>query len=288
MSHSWNRLFIAPTDTVPSPAAVATALQTVLEAQGYDPYDPFPGGTGTPLGLKQMVKLFVAPPQDGWITVLGKFPDDLLLDLHQIVKTPVIVGWLTDDSGSLVLFADGARRDDPAAFEPYKRTSVTLETLQRAFAGELAVEALESDRPPVMAVGADSLPPELRQLAEDQGADPAQAGKLFEKMGGKLFKRMSKQTGASPEERDQAQAMFMGGGQDAWNSLHGQRVRAIISVLTLPDNWRTPTQDALRDAYQIHRLRQRAPRMALMPGDKETMDTVPNALDYLPVYMGRR
>jgi hypothetical protein len=210
MSQSWNRLFIAPTDTAPSPAAVATALQTVLEAQGYDPYDPFPGGTGTPLGLTQMVKLFVAPPQDGWITVLGQFPDELLLDLHQTIKTPVVVGWLSDDSGGFALFADGARHDDPAAFEPYRRASITPETLQRAFAGDLAVEALESDQPPVMAVGADSLPPELRQLAEDQGADPAQASKLFEKMSGKLFKRMSQQTGASPEEREQAQAMFLG------------------------------------------------------------------------------
>ncbi|MBN1563035.1 MAG: hypothetical protein JXA10_04305, partial [Anaerolineae bacterium] len=181
-----------------------------------------------------------------------------------------------------------ARVDDPAAFEPYKRASVSSTVLHDAFAGKLAVEAIENDGPPVMAVGADSLPPELRQLAEDQGADPAQASKLFQKMSGKLFNRMHKKTGATKDEQAQAQAMFMGGGQDTWNSLNGQRVRAIISVLTLPDNWRSPSQDEVRDAYQVSRLRQRAPRMALMPGDKEAMDAVPAALDYKPVYMGRK
>jgi hypothetical protein len=283
MSQTWYRLFIPHTDS----AAITDALRTVLAAQGYNPYDPFPGGTGTPIGLTEMVKLFVAPPEDEWITVLGQFPEESLLDLHQALDAPVIYGYLTDDSGGFVLFADGTRYDDPAAFEPYKRASVTSDALQDAFAGKLAVEAIEGEGPPVMAIGADSLPPEIRQLAEDQGADPAQAGKLFEKMSGKLFKRMSKQTGATRDEQAQAQAMFMGGGQDAWNSLNGQRVRAIISVLTLPDNWRTPSQDAIRDAYQVFRLRQRAPRMPLMPGDKEAMDAVPDALDHTPVYMGR-
>ena len=42
----------------------------------------------------------------------------------------------------------------------------------------------------------------------------------------------------------------------------------------------------MRDAYQVHRLRQRAPRLMLMPGDKETLDAVPDALDYTPVYLG--
>ena len=284
MSQTWYRLFVSQTDS----ARVAEALKTILVDQGYDPYDPFPGGTGTPIGLTDMVKLFVAPSQDEWITVVGQFPADLLLDLHKTLDAPLIVGSLTDESGGFTLFVDGVRRDDPAAFEPYKRPSVTPETLQRAFAGELSVEAIESDGPPVMAVGADSLPPEIRQLAEDQGADPAQASKLFQKMSGKLFKRMSKKTGATADEQAQAQAMFMGGGQDAWNSLNGQRVRAIISVLLLPDNWRSPAQDAIRDAYQVFRLRQRAPRMALMPGDREAMDAVPNALDYTPVYLGRK
>ncbi len=66
-----------------------------------------------------------------------------------------------------------------------------------------------------------------------------------------------------------------------------QRVRAIAGVLRLPDNWRLPTWETVRDAYQVHRLRARNPRMALMPGDKESMEAVPDALDYLPVYMGK-
>ncbi|MBN1564753.1 MAG: hypothetical protein JXA10_12980, partial [Anaerolineae bacterium] len=197
MSQTWYRLFIPHTD----PALIADALKTILTEQGYASYDPFPGGTGTPIGLTDLVKLFIAPPQDDWITVFGQVPEDALLDLHKTLATPVIYGYLTDESGGFALFDHGARDNDPAAFEPYKRASVSSAVLHDAFAGKLAVEAIASDGPPVMAVGADSLPPELRQLAEDQGADPAQANKLFQKMSGKLFNRMHKQTGATKDEQ---------------------------------------------------------------------------------------
>ena len=50
-------------------------LRSALEGAGYAPYDPFPGGTGTPPGLAQWTRLFVAPAQDGWVRVLGE-PDE--------------------------------------------------------------------------------------------------------------------------------------------------------------------------------------------------------------------
>lgn len=285
----WNRLFIPMTDAALTAVTVAEALRRLLEAAGYTTYDPFPGGTGTPVGMTDLIKAFVAPPQDDWITVLGNIPDGVLLDLHGELSAPVVAGWLNSEGGGFALFSSGERQTEPDAFAPYLRASVSLEALAQAFAGKLSVEVIESDQPPVVALGTDSLPPEIAQLAEDQGADPQQASKLFEKMSGKLFNRLSKQSGATKAEQEQAKAMFMGGGgQDAWNSLHGQRVRAIISVLNLPDNWRTPAQDKLRDAYQVFRLRKRAPRMMLMPGDQEAMDAVPNALDYEPVYLGRK
>jgi hypothetical protein len=33
------------------------------------------------------------------------------------------------------------------------------------------------------------------------------------------------------------------------------------------ENWRLPALETVRDAYQLHRLRERNPRMPLMPGD---------------------
>jgi hypothetical protein len=149
------------------------------------------------------------------------------------------------------------------------------------------VGAIESGQPPVAVVSADSLPPELQQLAQDQGADLIKANKMFEKISGGMFKRLANQADASPEEQARARAMFAGGSPDNWNSLNGQRVRAIASVLNLPDNWRVPAWTEVREAYQAYRLRQRSPRMALLPGDKEVMAAVPNALDYAAIYMGK-
>jgi hypothetical protein len=284
MSQTWYRLFLPTADAGP----VAAALASTLGAQGYAPYDPFPGGTGTPPGLTALTRMFVAPPQEGWVVVLGEFPDSLLPDFSRAIHPPVIYGWLTDQSGGFALYQDGTRHDDPGVFAPCLRPGQTLDTLRRAFAGEIKVEVLESGQPPVVALGADALPPELRQMAEDQGADPDKAGKMFGKVSGKLFDRLSRQSGASAEEQEQARAMFMGGGHDNWNSLNGQRARAIARVLNLPANWRLPTWTQVREAYQAYRLRQRAPRMALLPGDKEAMAAVPNALDYIPVYMGKK
>ena len=255
-----------------------------MAAQGYTPFDPFPGGTGTPPGLTALVRLFVAPPQKGWVCVLGEYPADLLPAFSQEAAQPVLYGWLTEENGGFALYQDGVRHDDPAAFAPYLKPGQPPDILSRAFAGEIKVEVVESDQPPVAVLGADALPPELQQLAHDQGADPAKVSKMFEKVSGKLLKRMG-----GGEEQDQARAMIMGGQeQNVWNSLNGQRVRAVAGVLNLPGNWREPSLQTVRDAYQVHRLRQRSPRLALMPGDRETMDAVPDALDYVPVYMGRK
>jgi hypothetical protein len=279
MSQNWYRLFVPTADS----KRVLAALRTPLEALDYTPFDPFPGGTGTPPGLTALVRLFVAPPQGEWISVMGEYPEDRLPDFSREIGAPVIYGWLTEDSGGLALYQAGARRDDPAAFEPYLRPDQPPDILPRAWAGQVKVEAVESDQPPVAVLGADALPPELQQLAREQGADPVQANKMFKKVSGKLLKGLG-----GGAEQDQARAMFMGGGQDVWNSLNGQRVRAVMSVLNLPANWRVPSLQAVRDAYQLYRLRERAPRLALMPGDQEAMAAVPDALGYTPVYLGRR
>ncbi|RPI95211.1 MAG: hypothetical protein EHM39_11880 [Chloroflexi bacterium] len=287
INQNWYRLLIPITDAPTDAPKVAAALRSSLEARDYIPFDPFPGGTGTPLGLTSMVRLFVAPPQDGWVVVLGEYPENLIDNVSRELDSPVLYGWLTETEGGFALFEGSTRRDDPAAFDRYLRRGQSDDILRRAFAGELKVEAVDSDKPPVAVLGADALPPELRQMAEDQGADPVKAGKMFERISGTLLNRLG--GGAGKEEQEQARAMIMGGGgMDVWNSLKGQRVRAIAGVLNLPGNWRLPSLQAVRDAYQVHRLRQRSPRLALMPGDREVMQAVPDALEYVPVYMGHK
>lgn len=283
MSQIWTSLYVSLTDA----AAVAAALQSLLTDKGYQPYDPFPGGAGTPLGQKETVRLFVAPPQDNWVRVLGQLDQDLLPDLSHSLKAPVLYAWLDEQDGGVVLYRDGQRHDDPDSFAAYLQQGTSVEKLQQAFAGKLKVSPVESGEPPVMVVGADALPPELQQFAADQGVDPKKADKLAKRLTDQLFGRMSKQSGASPEEQEQARSVLMGGGHDIWNSLPGQRLRAIAEQLKLPANWRLPTLETLRDSYQVHRLRQAKPRMPMIPPDQEALKAVPNALDYLPVYMGK-
>lgn len=282
MSQSWHSLFLPDAE----PEAVISALHAVLTAHGYAEFDPFPGGTGTPLKLAATVRHFVSPASDGWVRVLGDPDDELLRAFHVALDQPVIVGWLTEEDGGFALLHGGERHDDPAKFAEFLHPDHSPDTLTRAFAGEINVKAVESEQPSVAVLGAESLPPELQQFAQQQGVDAAKANKLVERLGGKLLGRFS---GDAPDATGRAHAMLAGAGStpDIWNSLDGQRVRAIASVLNLPDNWRIPSWQQVRDAYQVFRLRARSPRMMLMPGDQEAMDAVPDALDYTPVYMGR-
>lgn len=279
MSDPWYSLFVRSDD----PAPVIDALRATLDARGYAPYDPFPGGTGTPLKLAATVRHFIAPPQTGWVCVLGQPDDDALLDFQQRIAVPVIVGWLTADDGGFALLRDGSRHDDPDAFAEFLRSEHTVDTLRQAFAGQINVEAVDGDAPSTAVLGGETLPPELAEFAEQQGVDAGKANKMFERLGGKLLGRV---TGGG--DQDEARAMLMGQtGGDIWNSLQGQRVRAVAGVLQLPANWRTPTWQQVRDAYQVHRLRQRNPRMMIMPGDQEALDAVCDVADYTPVYMGQ-
>lgn len=280
MSQPWHSLFLPATGA----AAVVSALHTVLDRHGYTAYDPFPGGTGTPPRLAATVRHMVAPASGGWVRVLGEPDADTLLEFQVEVALPVLVGWLTEEDGGFVLLRDGERHTDPDAFADFLRDDQTLETLRAAFAGTLRVEAVDPDEPSGAVVGADTLPPELRAFARQQGVDVDKASSLVERLGGKLLGRFDSDADDGPA---QVHTVLHGAGGDTWNSLRGQRVRALAQVLALPDNWRTPSWQQVRDAYQVFRLRERSPRMMLMPGDREAMALVPDALDYTPVYMGR-
>ncbi len=278
MSQTWHSLFIPGADT----SAVAEALRALLTRRGCAPYDPFPGGTGTPPELTALVRLFVAPAQDGWVRVLGDLDAALLPDLAAALGTALLVAWLEGDGGGFALVgADGAHREDADAFAPYLRAGAAPDDLRRAFAGEVRVAPLESDS------ASAGLPPGLHDVAREQGVSPQQAGKLFERLSGSLFGKLAGQTGESEAEQERARAVIMGGGRDPWNSLHGQRVRAIAGMLALPANWRLPAWEDVRDAYHAHRMRERYPRMMALPGDRESLAAVPDIAAYLPVFMGR-
>lgn len=278
MSQTWHSLFIPGAEA----STVAEALRALLARRGCAPYDPFPGGTGTPPELTALVRLFVAPAQDGWVRVLGDLDATLLPDLAAALKSALLAGWLEEDGGGFALVSpDGVRHEDADAFAPYLRPGATPSDLRRAFAGEVRVAPLESD------AASAGLPPDLHDVAREQGVSPQQAGKLFERLSEGLFGKLADQSGESGAEQARARAVIMGGGRDPWNSLHGQRVRAIAETLALPANWRLPAWEDVRDAYHAHRMRERYPRMMALPGDRESLAAVPGIAAYLPVFMGR-
>jgi len=279
---SWYSLFI-PYSATGEFEVIADTLQSQLAAHGYTAYDPFPGGTGTPPRQHQTVRVFVAPPSDGWVCILGQPDESLLPEFSQKLGLPVIYGWLTDDDGGFAVYRDGSRRDDPEAFEPYLQPDKSLDLLKQALEGKLAVPAVEPPGAPIAGVSLDALPPDIQQLARERGVKPEQAESLAQRLSANLFGKLS----GKRSEQEQARAVVMGGSHDPWNSLHGQRIRAIASVLNLPGNWRTPSWEMVRDAYHVQRLRQRNPLTPLIPGDQEALEAVPDVMAYQPIYMGR-
>ena len=105
--------------------------------------------------------------------------------------------------------------------------------------------------------------------------DLRQAGKLFERMSATLARK----TNADPAADDLLK-------QPDWSSAGGQRIRALMDCLAVPD-WQAPDFVTLRDAYALHHRRQRSPQARLYPGDAEALAAVPDALAYTPVYGGK-
>ena len=197
MNQTWHSLYLPLSES----EKVADALRALLAAQGYQPYDPFPGGTGTPPGLRAMVRQLVAPAQEGWVRVLGQPQEAVLPDLSATLGTPALYGWLTGEEGGFTLFKDGLRHDGPAAFESYLRPEKSADLLRQAFAGTLPVPVVESGGPPLAVLGADALPPELQQLAQDRGIDPKKADRLAKSLTEGLFGKLGKQFGGEARGR---------------------------------------------------------------------------------------
>lgn len=278
MTAAWHNLYIPGTEST----AVSAALRALLGRHGYTPYDPFPGGSGTPPGLTVLARLFVAPAQDGWVRVLGELDRGWWSPLSAALGRTVLAAWLDDEGGGFALATGDQCHETPEAFAPYLRESATLDDLRQAWAGQAQVGPLQDMPEP-----SEGLPPALHNLARQQGVDPRKAGNLFEQLSSNLFGRLAGQSGESAAEQQAARAALMGGGRNPWNSLSGQRVRAIAGALTLPANWRLPTWEAVRDAYHAYRMRERYPRMTPLPGDRDALAAVPEVAAYHLVFMGR-
>ncbi len=273
MSNPWHSLLLKTDDS----EAVSEALLTAFSASSYTRYNPFPGGSGTPPKLKMFIKHFVAPAQDGWTRILGDPDPAVLLTLNQSI--PLLHGWLDDSGGSWQLIADGTVTDDPLAFSPYLKPGKTLDDLRRAQLGHAPVATVETD---------GLLPPDVQQLANARNVNPKQADKLMERVTSRLFGRLDKTSeGEASSMKNQARAMISGSGGPDWNSTTGRAVRAAADMMALPANWREPAWSDVRDAYQAARMLARNPKASLLPNERDALKTIPDAGQYIAVYVGK-
>ncbi|MCC7445892.1 MAG: hypothetical protein IT324_00680 [Anaerolineae bacterium] len=271
MSETWHSLYLRTADA----PAVAAALIDSLQQHGYQRYDPFAGGSGTPPGLKTFIKQYVAPTADGWVRVLGD--PDLAVFSDLSTRWALLHGWLSDSDSGIEVFANGAVIPD--GLIAYLRPGKTADDLKRALQGAVPTTA---DRP------ASILPDDVQQLAQNRNVNAQQANRMIDRLTGQLFGKLDRQSGGEASAmQTQARALAMGGNRPDWNSAAGQRLKALASVLTLPANWREPDFIAVRDAYQAARMVRRNPNARLMPDEQAALKALPDAIAYEAVYMGR-
>jgi hypothetical protein len=272
MTTSWISLYF------PCESPVIPALQESLTALGYTLYNPF--GLIPGKSYPQTVRLFATPPANGWTRVVGE-PDARQLPLLSQTCLCLYVS-LRGKDAHFEVYVDGAQADPQTALIPHLDEGFSADDLQKALYSTSLnlVEKVEDAAPPMLVVPLDELPDDVREMAEQ--VNPKQAQKMFERLSGSLMGKVS----PGGKSADEARQMLAGNTPD-WNSVGGQRIRALMACLTAPDNWREPDFVTLRDAYQVQARRERKPDARLYPGDAEAMQKVPNALEYTPVYGGR-
>ncbi len=238
-----------------SAACVAEQLRTTLAENGYAPYDPFHGGSGTPPRFKRFVRLFVLPPQAGWVRVLGAQDSEVLPALLRALSAGrlLIHAWFTAERGALDAYRDGAA--DLALLAPY------LSAVPRA-----------ADAP-----HSATLPPDVAKLAESRGVNLEQAEKLIGRLARNIF-------GAQALEVQQDAARLF---RSAWQSAGAQQLLAALNRLRLPFDLRTPDFETLRTAYQAARMLAHRPTATLLDAERAALSAIPYASDLLPIYVGK-
>ena len=269
MATTWNCLYWHSENA----KVVIQLLEDSLTGLGYTLYNPF--GLIPGKAYSRSVRLFVVPSTSGWVKVIGTPDKAQLPTLSQ--NTTLIYAALDGSEADIHVYANGDAVAIESALVPYLRPHLTANDLQQAL--HTTSNIIQMDKPE-SGLPFNALPDDVKAMAGTVNAGQAQ--KMFARLSGDLIKKVSKDKG----QADAARALISGGDAPDWNSSGGARIRAMMNCLTLPENWREPDFDNLRDAYQLHERRRRNPNARTYPGDEVTMAKVPDALTYTPVYGG--
>ncbi len=263
-----------------NPSDLQTQLKNSLQALGYTFYDPFAGGTGTPVGLQQRVRCFIGSLDAGWSRLIFApnevWPDEVARDI--LAGMPVIKAIYT----SADQFEVGTVADGMAGLMAFLRSGLSEADLQQS-----AVMTAVLSTAQTTATTLTDLPPELQKYAQEQGVDAGQVDKLMQKMSKGVFKKM----GNEQDAQKQAKSAIVGVPKQPeveWNSPAGQALQRVMACLTVPEKWMHPDWKTLTGAYQAARQLQRDPKALMLPGDKQAMAALPNSLEFIPLYMGKK
>jgi hypothetical protein len=252
---TWQSLYL------PSGDNVAENLKAALTASGYTPFDPF--GLLPGKSYPQAVRVFVAPERGGWTRIIGALERGLLPELS--LTAPCLVVELDGDEAHFEAYFEGEAATPEIALMSYAHEH---DCIHLALKNTHFLKRID-----VGGVTPDALPEDIRKMAEQ--VDPKQAAALFARISGTLAQKGGNDPAAAEMLR-----------QPNWNSAGGSKIAALMDCLRIPD-WRDPDFVTLRDAYALHKRRERSPNATLYPGDAEALAAVPDALTYTPVYAGK-
>lgn len=237
-----------------SPAA---AVRDALIADGWQPYDPFPGGIGTPPALKRLVRLLVAPPVNGWVRVYGDPAAALPTVITALSAGRLLIHvWLAEAESGMDAYLDG-------------------QSVPQRLAAFVADERTRSDE---TQIAPTILPAGLDSLARQSSVNPAQASKMIN--------RLARQVLGGKGQAEQAGALLSGSGPD-WGSAAGRTLAQRIGQMRLPADPRLPLFETLREAYHAARALARNPNATLMANERAALKDIPDAGQYQMVYAGK-
>lgn len=267
----WNSLFCSFEKSFD----LRLQLKNFLSDCHYEAYDAF--GLMPGKAYPHTLKLFIAPASGHWARILVSATDqDIVKKLAQSLSAQGTCLYidLRDDKAIIEVYRAGKLTPPEIGLENSLGEGKSINDIKHALAGKIQLMPLDDSNESSQVLNLDDLPDDMKKMA--QSINPAHADKMFAKLSKNLVGKQS-------EEASQ----LLDADKLDWNNSGGMQIRALMACLAIGNHWRNPDFETLRAAYQRHARLKRKPDARLYAGDESAMASVPDALDYIPVYGGK-